>query len=186
LWPARTSVPRGVRVGPVRLTGPVRPSSVRTPNSARAVCVLAPRAAWYAWPMERWGSVFFALLLAACGGKAVVDGSAVASGGNGGPGGSGGTGGALAGECPGGFCRDAVMSSCGDDGYVPSFDPGSCTTFGGQTGYCCFPSAPTAGMGPCPVVGGYCTSTSMCQPGYGLTQMGCEINGGPGSCCVPG
>lgn len=40
--------------------------------------------------------------------------------------------------CGPGFCQDAVMSSCGDPGYLP-FGSTSCTGSSGVEGYCCLP-----------------------------------------------
>lgn len=77
--------------------------------------------------------------------------------------------------CGDGFCRPAVMSSCGDPGAyeMPIWE---CTTGDGDVGYCCLPKAGC--------VSGYCTTTSACKAPLMLTQVGCQLDGGPGSCCV--
>jgi hypothetical protein len=76
------------------------------------------------------------------------------------------------------------MSSCGDEDYWPDFALGDCTTLMGDPGYCCLPAEQDGGTSVCSS-GGYCTSTDQCEPGYQMTEMGCEIGGAPGSCCLP-
>lgn len=119
-------------------------------------------------------------------GAATSTSSTSASGGAAGTGGGGGThaGGADPGQCPGGYCRLLMMSSCGD----PSYDPHPtmpCTTLDGEDGYCCLVPGYDGGVGPCGASGGYCTTMSQCQPGYVMTQMGCDVGGQFGSCCIP-
>ena len=140
-------------------------------------------------------------MLLACGGEAVVDGSPAATGGRGGAAGAGGTGGTTttstttgtgaaggtgSADCSGGFCRALYMSSCGDPDYSPHFELGECSTLAHESGYCCLSDAADAGTNPCTYAGGYCTAWPQCEPGYVQTQMGCEIAGSPGSCCLPG
>jgi hypothetical protein len=78
-------------------------------------------------------------------------------------------------QCGDGFCRLGVMSSCGDPNFyeMPIWQ---CTTADSAPGYCCLPKANC--------VSGYCTTTSECQPPLMLTQVGCLVDGGLGSCCV--
>ena len=83
------------------------------------------------------------------------------------------------GPCEDGFCREAVMSSCGSAEYVPI--PGwECTASDGQLGYCCLPASWCS-------AGGYCTTLYTpvaCHAGFEMTQMGCNVGGKPGSCCI--
>ncbi|MBI5537031.1 MAG: hypothetical protein HY898_30195 [Deltaproteobacteria bacterium] len=77
--------------------------------------------------------------------------------------------------CGDGFCRPAVMSSCGDPAFY-AMPIWSCTVGSSEPGYCCLPKAGC--------ITGYCTSTNDCHPPLMLTQVGCTLEGGLGSCCV--
>jgi hypothetical protein len=85
---------------------------------------------------------------------------------------------AKVGECEDGFCRPMQASSCGGSAYVP-LPSWSCTLDGGGPGYCCMPVSSCGSVG-------YCSHLASCHAGFVQTQMGCQIDGGPGSCCKKG
>jgi hypothetical protein len=78
--------------------------------------------------------------------------------------------------CGSGFCRPAVMSSCGDpNAYaMPTWQ---CTTGNADPGYCCFPKSDCGASA-------FCASTGDCRFPMLLTQRGCGLEAGLGSCCV--
>ncbi len=79
--------------------------------------------------------------------------------------------------CEEGFCRAAVMSSCGTSASIP-VPSWACDLDAGTPGYCCMPTS-TCGND------GYCTHDPDCHDGFMLVQMGCYLGDGGaiGSCC---
>jgi hypothetical protein len=79
-------------------------------------------------------------------------------------------------QCGSGSCRAMLWSFC-DDPNAYAMTSWQCTMDNGFQGYCCLPRSDCGASS-------FCASAGDCRYPMLLTQRGCGLEGGPGSCCV--